>query len=65
MLQSSLQQPTSNLCASLGCFVCTLAAMATRHAMSGLDFCANHCREPTSVSVSYTHLRAHETRRHL
>eukprot|EP00975_Prorocentrum_lima_P018714 3942622-Prorocentrum_lima.AAC.1 len=46
--QSSFQQPSSNLCVSFGCFVCTLAAMATAHAMSGLDFCASHCTEPTS-----------------
>eukprot|EP00975_Prorocentrum_lima_P020889 4395536-Prorocentrum_lima.AAC.1 len=34
VLQRSFQQPTSNLCASVGCFVWTLAAIAITHAMS-------------------------------
>eukprot|EP00975_Prorocentrum_lima_P065557 12904124-Prorocentrum_lima.AAC.1 len=34
VLHKSFQQPTSNLRASLGCFVWTLAAIATTHAMS-------------------------------
>eukprot|EP00975_Prorocentrum_lima_P033520 7030502-Prorocentrum_lima.AAC.1 len=40
VLHKSFQQPTNSVCASLGCFVWTLAAIATTHAMSGLVFCA-------------------------
>eukprot|EP00975_Prorocentrum_lima_P021734 4578572-Prorocentrum_lima.AAC.1 len=49
VLQRSFQQPTRNLSASLGCYVWTLAAIATTHAMSGLVFGANRCKEPTSM----------------
>eukprot|EP00975_Prorocentrum_lima_P007073 1517330-Prorocentrum_lima.AAC.1 len=54
VLHKSFQQPTNNLCASWGCFVWTLAAIATTYAMSGLVFCANHCNEPTSSCALFS-----------
>eukprot|EP00975_Prorocentrum_lima_P069053 12924015-Prorocentrum_lima.AAC.1 len=48
VLHNSFLQHTSNMYASFGCLVWALAAVATAHAMAGLVFCANHCKEPTS-----------------
>eukprot|EP00975_Prorocentrum_lima_P037201 7828424-Prorocentrum_lima.AAC.1 len=37
-----------------GCFACTLAAIAIKQAMSGLVFCASHCKDPTYVCAFFT-----------